>query len=317
MKRHPDEGLSEVVGFVLLLALIVAAFSLWMTYTVPANGREIEISQMNLIESQFTNYKATLDTLLAGNESGVTTSTSFPIGTLGGNTQVAGLQIPMMQPIGSIAQVSLNSTGDTITVSGSSSQNDTTVTSQFPLAMTSLSYQSYNNYWIQQQLYYQMGGVFLSQTDGVTNRIAPPISIYPSTSNTTSVNIVLVQLDGSRTISGSGNVRVDTRLRSLPQYNISTNVSYFQNKWVSISVNVKDNKTASTWSRIFRSAASREGLNTSWYTITTSTNATSGRGTATILINGADSTNVQNDVLLTVTRAEYLVTLNDVSTNVN
>ena len=35
-----DHGLSEVIGFVLILALVIAAISLWMTYVLPAQGRE-------------------------------------------------------------------------------------------------------------------------------------------------------------------------------------------------------------------------------------------------------------------------------------
>ena len=59
--------------------------------------------------------------------------------------------------------------------------------------MSPLIYQSNNNYWIQQQYYYQMGGIFLSQdingATGVTNIVSPLISIY-NVSNTASVVIV-------------------------------------------------------------------------------------------------------------------------------
>ncbi len=88
--RHREErALSEVIGFVLLLGLIVAAFSLWMLFVVPVNGREEEITQMNNVKDRFTDYKISLDSLWTNNQSGVTLSTSFNIGTGGGSTSRA------------------------------------------------------------------------------------------------------------------------------------------------------------------------------------------------------------------------------------
>ena len=57
MPRCRDDGLSEVVGFVLLLGLIVVVFSLYVTYAVPAESREIEIQHMNEVKTRFTAYK--------------------------------------------------------------------------------------------------------------------------------------------------------------------------------------------------------------------------------------------------------------------
>jgi hypothetical protein len=61
--QNSDLALSEVVGFILLLGVLVAAIALWMTYVVPINGREEEIIQMNLVKDRFTDYKISLDSL--------------------------------------------------------------------------------------------------------------------------------------------------------------------------------------------------------------------------------------------------------------
>src|SRR5665647_1674855 len=58
-----DEALSEVVGFVLILALVMAAVSLYITYVVPAQGREDEIQKMTQVRDWFVNYKTQADTL--------------------------------------------------------------------------------------------------------------------------------------------------------------------------------------------------------------------------------------------------------------
>jgi hypothetical protein len=58
-----ESGLSEVIGFVLIIGLIVVVASLYLTYGVPAQGRENEIVHMNEIKDQFVGYKLSLDSL--------------------------------------------------------------------------------------------------------------------------------------------------------------------------------------------------------------------------------------------------------------
>ena len=48
-----DQASSEVIGFVLIIAIIMAAFSLYLVYGVPVQGRENEINHMNDINDQF------------------------------------------------------------------------------------------------------------------------------------------------------------------------------------------------------------------------------------------------------------------------
>src|SRR5512137_1180511 len=100
-----ERGLSEVVGFILLLGVVVAAFSLWLTYVVPAEGREKEIEQMNSVKDRFTDYKVSLDSLWINNQSGITLSSSFNLGTGGGNTEAQGLFLPLLKSRSSSATV--------------------------------------------------------------------------------------------------------------------------------------------------------------------------------------------------------------------
>ena len=58
-----DDALSEVVGFVLILGVIVVALSLYQVYGVPAAGRENEIAHMNQVKDRFVDYKLALDSL--------------------------------------------------------------------------------------------------------------------------------------------------------------------------------------------------------------------------------------------------------------
>jgi len=147
--QNSDLGLSEVVGFILLLGVIVAAFALWMTYVVPVQGRENEITQMNTVKDRFTDYKISLDSLwinspygLGYDQSGVTLPTSMNLGTGGGNSMAGGLFLPMLNPLPSSAVLAVKDTGDTMTITSDGPAGPVSQTYN----MTMLQYQSQNYY---------------------------------------------------------------------------------------------------------------------------------------------------------------------------
>ena len=307
-KTSDDVALSEVIGFVMLLALVVVALSIYMVYVVPISGREDEITQMNRINEQFTDYKFTLDNIRTSvqvnNLSPVMTSTSFNLGTGGGNTQAGGFFLYMLKPASSSATIAINNTGDAFNIDSSSYHNSSGNKGEFPINITSLEYSSNNYYWIQQKYSYQLGGVFLSQDNGVTNRISPLISFTKSGSNSVVVNIAPVQIVGGGSLGGNGPARVDTRLRILPKYNISTD-PYVNNTWVNISVTSTNYATAKMWLNIFNDTAIRENLPAYKSGILPAGSKT----TAYINITGSP-------VSLYVQRAEFYVALNNIASGV-
>ena len=103
-----EAGLSEVIGFVLIIGLIVVVASLYLTYGVPAQGRENEILHMNEVKDQFVGYKLSLDSLFNNNKVGTTVSSSFTLGTSGGYTQGTFSFIPMMSPVNSGGTFAIN-----------------------------------------------------------------------------------------------------------------------------------------------------------------------------------------------------------------
>ncbi len=106
--KRKENGLSEVIGFVLIIGLIVVVASLYLTYGVPAQGRENEILHMNEVKDQFVSYKLSLDSLFNNNKVGTTVSNSFNLGTSGGFTQGAFSVIPLMSPINSGGVMAIN-----------------------------------------------------------------------------------------------------------------------------------------------------------------------------------------------------------------
>jgi len=107
-----ERALSEVVGFVLILGIITAAFSLYLVYGVPAQGRENEILHMNDVKDQFVTYKLSLDSLFNNNKVGTSVSNSFTLGTSGGYTQGSNSIIPILSPVSSSGVIAINQRGE-------------------------------------------------------------------------------------------------------------------------------------------------------------------------------------------------------------
>lgn len=243
------------------------------------------------------------------------TSTSFNLGTGGGNTQASGFFLYMLQPVSSTAILALNTTGDTFDIDSSSYHSSRTALLDFPINITSLEYRSSNNYWIQQRYSYQLGGVFLSQDEGTTSRIPPLITMANAPNNSVVVNIAPVQVVGGGSLSGNGPARVDTRQRILPQYNISTG-PYIANTWVNLSVTSADSKTAAMWRNLFTNIALSAKLDSAAYSTGSVWDPVSKRTTVYIYITGTNPDPNWNDVTLYVQRAEFYVALNNIASGV-
>lgn len=448
---HTDEGLSEVIGFILILALIAALASLYITYVVPAQGRELEIKHMTQVNDQFLQYKTMVDSLWINGQENAPISNTFTLGTVTGLTQGAFV-IPIFQPYPSTGMMVVNGRTDSLTINGdflkdapgqtfssmdtpinfepghifiqmmttntsergglilkpengnwiiwlnvtsipdpqtasagsvplfptpTSSQssinwtelknwidanlnnnptgwiyqlnatinptgtstpaitmtmikNNYTVFSDLPVVkkiqnniwytidilddayglrnelsvpfdlreplnqtstwihykypgqvgfqavtlsqshqLDSLEFRSSNNYWIQQDYYYQQGGVFLKQPDGMVSKVVPLISVTNKTGIPT-IRVVDIILNGSGNIGGSSPVQVVSTLTSREDYIIDNQklVRGLPNaRNVTLIINAQDQQTAQMWNQTFsriRQAALSEDFPPAW-----------------------------------------------------
>jgi len=312
MRIVDERGLSEVIGFILILALLVVILSLYNLYVVPAQGREDEIAHMNDIRERFTAYKWSMDALwmnapdhpaVKAGTYGVTISTPLILGTTGQISQGGLSFLPVLAPVGSSGAMIIDGDDGTITVT----RND--AETLINVSLGSVRYASSNNYWVQQDYYYQMGGVFLSQDSGVVNRISPDLSIY-NISNTAAISIVPIQINGDQYIAGSGGVRLDSRLRFMPQY--------FENaqeaQKIRVEVAVRSLKEAEAWERVFADTAVMNNVPSSWYTTGYSGDESMGR--AFVEVEGPDS-GTDMDVRVDIIRADFNVHLQNVATEIS
>ncbi|WFN35414.1 hypothetical protein L1S32_04665 [Methanogenium sp. S4BF] len=298
-----DEGLSEVIGFILLIGLLVVFLVMYQTYTVPVQGRDNEISHMNDIKDTFAAYKISLDSLWVNEREGTTLSTTLDLGTGGGYSQGGIGDFVLLTPIPSGGSVGINQRSETITVTAGSNAGGVVTIADYE--MGSLEFQSDNNYWIDQNYYYQLGGVFLEQDSGSTVRVMPPLTIarYGTGGGyTAKVDLTIIRLNGEQLISGTGPVRIDTNLNS----NGISEVSYDAITNVSIVVASDDVNTRRMWEGSFRDALARYGIPASWYTLTTDTD------TVSLEVVGNTSIGVYADFI----RANYTATLQTVASGI-
>jgi len=243
--RPRDDGLSEVVGFVLILGLIVVALSLYQVYGVPAAGREDEIAHMNAVKDRFVDYKIALDSLWVNNRNGVLLSTAFELGTGSAATGGRAFAFPILSPAGSGGTVQVREGGASLTVTAQKEGEEiSTLIQDLPLG--SLTYQSSNHYWVDQTWTYQMGAVFLSQEGGTTVRVGPSIAAAGTTDGNIALSVAPISLNGSATVAGSGPIRVETRMR----WGNSSSVDGAYDR-VNLTIEAGDSVTAGAWKRAF------------------------------------------------------------------
>jgi hypothetical protein len=123
------------------------------------------------------------------------------------------------------------------------------------------------------------------------------------------VSITPVQVIGGGIIGGTGPVRIDTRKKTLPEFQISDS-PYRVNTWVNITLTVSDNSTWMMWLNLLNGTAEREQINRTWYTSGIWVNPSTNRATVFINITGPPEAKV---VTLDARRAEFYVVFNNIA----
>ncbi|MCQ1538863.1 hypothetical protein FTO68_07695 [Methanocalculus taiwanensis] len=263
-RTQSDDALSEVIGFILIIAILMIFLSLWMVYVVPAEGRQQEIEHMNYVRNWFTQYKITADSLWVNHEpndpykslTGVTFSNSLTLGSQGGATQAGGLFLPVMSPIGSTGAVAVaNQQAASGGVERIEIRKDGNPNPDIDFQMGRLEYDATNHYWIPQSYYYQMGGVFLKQPSGTVARVSPLINF-----ETSGTFIALLELAGAGQIglSGQGPVRVDTKMTNRTEsYSL---IPAPATPYSNITIYLEDESVARGWENALKELRFQSGV---------------------------------------------------------
>jgi hypothetical protein len=204
-------------------------------------------------------------------------------------------------PVTLVTDKTLNAVRATGNVTyGFTDMNPYTIT---PISLGSIEYRAQNNYWIAQDYYYQMGGVFLSQADGnVSYKLPPEISFTnDSVHNLVSVTINALTFNPANRgiVGGNSPVQIKTQLESVyPVPYAPGDESTGNTKSVWIGVNTSDLKANAMWESYFDSSARTAGIPSGQYTVGRQHNE------SYIWISGPYS-DATNDIRLSVTNATY------------
>jgi hypothetical protein len=114
MRSSRGQGISEAVGFILILAVVIVVVSLYLVYLMPAMGREDEIAQMASVKERFTEFKLNIDALWTSRRC---TSEYGPALSLGSGEATGILSyFPFFSPPRAGAVLALNQRAESITI---------------------------------------------------------------------------------------------------------------------------------------------------------------------------------------------------------
>jgi len=130
------------------------------------------------------------------------------------------------------------------------------------LPLGSLEYHAQNNYWISQNYYYQLGGIFVTQADGNSTYKLPPEITFSknATTNIVTVNInaLFIDQDSRGIVGGNSPIQIKTNLKSnaaLPYVAGTANT-----KWIWIGIKTTDPKALAMWKNYFNYTAMAAGI---------------------------------------------------------
>lgn len=177
-----ESGLSEVIGFILIIAILVVVASLYVTYVVPAHGREAEIAHMTYIKNQFVDFKMAMDSLWINSQVNTSLAQNIEMGTLGQKTEGQFVFLPLTQPIGSDGEMKVDTGSGNglikIEIKGLFKDTSDGVTSLFTSKSDLSNLISVNPDLYRQLLYYQ--SLYPSK---ITNMIRIPVPVDPIVTN--------------------------------------------------------------------------------------------------------------------------------------
>ncbi len=222
MNAHTaDDGVAEVIGFILIIALIVAVAAVWILVYIPSQGNAVETEHARLVTEEIADIKYGIDLLWINGRTDVTMSRLISPSPVQG-TDISGLLF-LSPPLGT-GTVTVGE-GNVFKVGG-----DT-------IKALKITYDSANYYAPDIRLVYDGGAVFFKEGD-------EDLSVFLSPSIGDS-RLVFV------TISNSGvNQQILGNIPLSVTYTYDT-VTYYNN----VNVTLVTSDVTNPWSRLISSGA--------------------------------------------------------------
>ncbi|MDE2518823.1 MAG: hypothetical protein O0X93_08835 [Methanocorpusculum sp.] len=112
MMSGRDAGVSEVISFVVILAMLILAFSIWALYAIPAGGEQMEEIHTAKIQMEFSEFKSGVENVWIANSTGVVRESVFLLGPDAADSGMELLSFPITRAAGTLSV----SAGEGVTV---------------------------------------------------------------------------------------------------------------------------------------------------------------------------------------------------------
>lgn len=197
--RRREDAVAASIGTMLAVLVMLALLTMVTTSWAPEWTKGKEAEHMRTVESQMSNLKALMDSLtLSGNTNAVVSS---PI-TLGSSG------VPMFSSTAK-GTISLRSSSS----DGYNTFNVTNSTDRFErVAYGSIVYESHNTEFVDQEYYYESGGLIVNQGKEYVVSIGPGVIIQNNSGQLElSFTLISITSDGS-SFTSDGTIGVQCRL---------------------------------------------------------------------------------------------------------
>lgn len=222
--KNSQEGVVGIVVSILLIGLITSVVSLVQTVYVPKWMEQKEAEHMDVILSQFSQLKSSIDTQITNHQPDTPITTSVTLGSK---------ELPYLMSVRSFGQLQILP-GSSITISNS------TFSQTYQLGI--IKYSSTNAYFIDQSYIYENGAIITSQAEGNMISIKPSFSIKNSAGTIIlKLNVVNITGLGGKTIgSGFGTTSIQTEYygkttTTIEDVNQITITTQFPNAWITFT----------------------------------------------------------------------------------
>jgi len=200
--RSSRRGIAGAVTAVLFVIIITALLAGVTLYYIPSWSKDAESEHMNRVANQFLTIKDGVNALVAKGE-GQSSLYSHIALTSGATTSFMGIQ-------GEPSKGTLRFNGNETLFAVHDTNNSAEI---YAVAKGSLSFQSHNAYYVNQEYIYEEGAVLVRQGTCSTVRGGSPPELHRDASGCLTLTVTFFTLFGEDTsITGTGSAGVETRI---------------------------------------------------------------------------------------------------------
>jgi len=275
MKRivRRDEGVSNVISSIMLLAITLSVVGTVMEIYLPAWGKDVESRHMEDTVTQIYNLRSIIEEQNVLGVEGAVSSSVFSMGSPGGALFGTGRVWGSM---------------DVITASGQCEVTDSTGSTIYGRGVGYILYTADNGYIEDYSLLYQQGAIVMKQGDSLVLKAPPEVflthSPAPGGGTLRSLKVNLVSFDGeSSTHGSSSNALIEVRAVTT----FYTTYDFEGGQTLLVSISFPEGYGSAVVS-YFEDELSAEGLTESEYNVTLSS-PSGGEELLTLRIDSVDS----------------------------